>query len=275
MTRQRIEIVDWDDHYEVSQSRRTQLHKWVAIPNKHDGRGYARIAMMKDGPEIFCAWILLVQVASKMPKRGVLADSDGPLSIGDIAVKTRYPESIFQKAVKILSTPNIGWLRVVGHQSERDRSAVGAQSESGRSAVGAQSELHDMTEHDSTEHDNTKTIVPAARVKYDPLNESVPEWLENPWAEFCKHRSEIKSPMTPTAAKALIKKLKVWGEHNAKNAIARSIENGWKGVFPPDMKAKPKSQMTLQEEMQKHRDFALRVARSMGDMPEEKEVSNG
>lgn len=103
-------IKDWDTHYEKAQVRRCKTMSWVAIPNKHDGKGFRRIAKHPDGVSIFGAWVLIVQVASKMPTRGVLADKDGPLTAEDLADKTGFPEKIFEKALKLLSQPRIGWL---------------------------------------------------------------------------------------------------------------------------------------------------------------------
>jgi len=63
----------------------------------------------KDGPEVFAAWILLVQLASRCTTRGVLASSDGrAYEIADISVKTRAPERIFEKAIPLLV--GAGWI---------------------------------------------------------------------------------------------------------------------------------------------------------------------
>lgn len=142
------QIVEWDRDFEVSQTRRTAKtagakHHWVAIPNKHDGKGYLRVASQKNGVQIFAAWCLMVQLASKMPIRGILADEDGPLTLEDMAIKTRMPVSIFEQAVQYLTRPEIGWLRVCDYHSEHTMSALGAHSERSASY---------MTEQNKTEH---------------------------------------------------------------------------------------------------------------------------
>lgn len=143
MSKQLYEIVEWDRDFEISQGRRSKKHEWVAIPNKHDGKGYLRVASQKNGVEIFAAWCLMVQLASKMPVRGVLADEDGPLTLEDMAIKTRMPVAIFEQAAEYLTRPEIGWLRVCDYHSEHTRSTLGAHSERGMSY---------MTEHNMTEH---------------------------------------------------------------------------------------------------------------------------
>jgi hypothetical protein len=84
--------------------------RWVAIPNKHDGKSYRRVTRGEDGAALYGAWCLIVQVASKCPVRGFLADHDGPLDAIDLSDKTCIPESIFQRALEILTSPAIGWL---------------------------------------------------------------------------------------------------------------------------------------------------------------------
>ena len=75
----RYRVRDWDQHFENSRSRDYKKLDWVPLPNKHDGKGYRRLIALENGPALFAAWVLIVQVASKCPQRGVLADEDGPL----------------------------------------------------------------------------------------------------------------------------------------------------------------------------------------------------
>ena len=103
-------IKNWDKDYEKAQTRKVNRAYWVAVPNKHDGRGYRRVARHARNTELFAAWILIVQVASKMPVRGLLVDGDGPLDSQDLADKTGFPSKIFDLAFVVLVEPKIGWL---------------------------------------------------------------------------------------------------------------------------------------------------------------------
>ena len=103
-------IRDWDKHFEIAQSRKADRLTWVAMPNKHDGKSYRRIMRREDGPAIFAAWVLIVEVASKCPIRGVLADDDGPLTAEDLECKTDCPAKVFEDALAYLSSPEIGWI---------------------------------------------------------------------------------------------------------------------------------------------------------------------
>ena len=63
-----------------------------------------------------------------------------------------------------------------------------------------------------------------------------PEWLDLPlWREFKNMRVRIKKPMTPYAEKRALNKLKKIMDEGYFQAdiLNRSIDNGWKGLFPP------------------------------------------
>lgn len=144
------EIVDWEEHFEVAQTKRNRHHKhsWVAMPNKHDGKGYRRLAKRKDFLSVFGAWCLIAEVASKCPKRGLLADSDGPLCTEDIAIKTGASEAEMDAALKVLCSKAIGWMRSV-HYSVHDLTAVRPQSDPDTPT------RQDQTEQYNTEPNNT------------------------------------------------------------------------------------------------------------------------
>lgn len=115
-------IKDWDAHFETAESRKLNKTRWVPMPTKQDGKGYRRIAQHPDGTAIFCAWNLIVQVASKMPTRGLLVDEDGPLDADDLSVKTGFPAAIFTTALEVLTSEKVGWM-VTEAQGKKPRSA--------------------------------------------------------------------------------------------------------------------------------------------------------
>jgi hypothetical protein len=62
-------------------------------------------------------------------------------------------------------------------------------------------------------------------------------WQDNPsfqetLKEFIQHRKEKKQPITELAGKKLANKLSQYSIQQAIDALNRSIENGWTGVFP-------------------------------------------
>lgn len=111
-------VKDWDTFYETCETKKLAQLRWVPVPNKHDGLGYRRIAARADRCELFTAWCLILQVASKGRKeqRGFLRRQDADLTAEDLATITGFPVSIFKKALTFFSSPEMAWLVVDGQQ---------------------------------------------------------------------------------------------------------------------------------------------------------------
>ena len=108
-------VKNWKELYEKAQTRRCKSMSWVAVPNRHDGSGYRRIAEHERNCELYSAWCLILQVASKMPCRGLLAKDGRALTEADLAYMTGFPKEIFTLAFTVLVDGEIGWLeRVTG-----------------------------------------------------------------------------------------------------------------------------------------------------------------
>ncbi len=105
-------IKDWALHYENAESRKIKGARWIPIPNKHDGKGFRRLTRLGRKVEIFCAWTLILQVASKCPVRGTLGDENGPLTALDLEDMTGFPEEIFTLAFEALTSEKIGWIEI-------------------------------------------------------------------------------------------------------------------------------------------------------------------
>lgn len=102
-------VTGWNKHYENNRSRKVINLAWVPVPNHHDGERYTAIWHEKNGAELFAAWILILQVASKCHPRGSLVRSNGqPHTALSLAVKTRARSDIFESALNYYS--NNGWL---------------------------------------------------------------------------------------------------------------------------------------------------------------------
>ena len=106
-------VRDFEKHFVKADMRKSRRWQWVAVPVKHDSRGYCRLAAHPRAPEIYCAFQLILQVSCRMPEPGVLANEDGPLDATDLAMMTRFPVDIFVDAFDALSHPKIGWLYAV------------------------------------------------------------------------------------------------------------------------------------------------------------------
>ncbi len=116
-------INQWDKLFETAETKRLKKMSWVPVPNKHDGLGYRTLVSARNGFQTYAAWILILQVASKCPVRGLLTDSSGrPLSPADLEFKTGVPKHVFESAMTPLC--EVGWLEeVIGaHEAFSDKS---------------------------------------------------------------------------------------------------------------------------------------------------------
>lgn len=78
-----------------------------------------------------------------------------------------------------------------------------------------------------------QVTAPQKKTGFDPLSVELPPNIPpDLWADFVKHRSELRKKLTPTATTALLKKLRSFGPA-APQALQNSVENGWQGVFLP------------------------------------------
>lgn len=103
-------IHKWGELFENNRSRTVVNLGWVSVPNRHDGENYTKIVTYKDGAEIFAAWNLMIQVASKCHPRGFLIkDSGEPHTALSLSIKTRAPVSWFENAFSFL-TEQTDWL---------------------------------------------------------------------------------------------------------------------------------------------------------------------
>jgi hypothetical protein len=132
-------VRDWHRVYEKSDAQRTKPDPdghdkplpWVAIPTKHDGAGYKRLMRESarekprwDSMRIHSAFILIVQVAAKMPERGLLRAHDGqPIGPAEMSDKTDGCASVFSESFEVLSNPEFGikWIEVSEDTSEYPR----------------------------------------------------------------------------------------------------------------------------------------------------------
>ena len=228
-------IKDWDSLFEIGASRKLKKLGWVAIPNGHDSSAFCRMMARKDGPEIFAAWILIVQLASRCDTRGILASSDGrPYCPIEIATKSRGPERIFTLALPYLC--QIGWMN--SEPSLADSPNALADSPNALAESPKIRHIHNITLHNKT----LQTPNPLKGVSF-PEN-LISDKFKKAWKEWVAHRVEIKKPLKPTQVTKQLKRLSELGEAGAIEALEHTIENGWQGIRRPgqeETNGKPKA----------------------------------
>lgn len=219
-------IKDWDRNFENSESRKIKSLGWVPFPNKHDSAHFRRVAALKNAPEIFSAWVLIVQVASKMPTRGRLENSSGPLTPEDLALMTGFPERIFRSAFEELQKPGIQWI----FANLPERPDVLGESPSASGSVGTEGKGTEgnRTEWNGIEGKGTEK----GFARLDPWflsHEFVSAW--DGWEEM---RKASKSKPTDQARKLAFEKLKSLALDDMDLAIKiinASIESNWKSFY--------------------------------------------
>lgn len=205
-------IRDWDINFENHESRKLRVTRWVPVPNKHDGKTFSRIASHPRAVEIWCAWSLIIEVASKMPTRGVLYDSDGPLDAEDLASKTRFPPAIFEVALETLAEPKYGWIESYEGPPKVDDPAPPPPTPPAPRVRHGQTMLIDTGDLPFDSHD-----------------------FKVEWADYLALRKEKKSKLTPTSQKRLFRQFVEWGEARTIAAMRWSIPKGWLGIFEPHL----------------------------------------
>lgn len=105
-------IANWDRLYENSETRKIKRLSWVPTRNKHDGLGFRLMVRDPRKVELFCAWNLILQIASKGEgkERGTLVRDGLPLSPDDLGMMTGYPPGIFKHGLEFFSNPKVAWL---------------------------------------------------------------------------------------------------------------------------------------------------------------------
>ena len=238
----------WDSQFENSQSRKCKLLAWVPIPNKHDGKSYRRLIQMSNGPALYATWVLILEVASKCPARGILADEDGPLDADDLAAKTGCSVELFSEAFDVLTSPQIRWLEA--EEVASTGSAVGACSQSAPSTLPlhpVETGLNRTEWKEQKGKEQKKDAADAAGVSPKPKRRKarkpepvvIPKELDtsearNALEEFREHRRQQRKPLTPIGEKKLLLEWASKGAARFVTAVDHSIANGWQGLFEPN-----------------------------------------
>ena len=108
-------VRDWADVFETSETRKYRQLRRVSVPNKHEGKGWKRLCGLPLAPALLGTFVVIVELASKAPARGYLADEDGPWTTEDMADMSGLTPYVsdFDRALSELSTDRIDWLEKI------------------------------------------------------------------------------------------------------------------------------------------------------------------
>ena len=151
-------ISRWDETFEVSQSKRCEVMKWIALPYNPSSYGFCALMERPDGPEIYGIFCMLALEASQSRTRGELTrgSRETPHDARSLSVKLRVKENKIQAALQVLSSEEIGWIEGEVLPEDEEQSLPGFDSERTPSPDdGTAPTVQDSTEEDSTEQDKT------------------------------------------------------------------------------------------------------------------------
>jgi len=216
-------IKNWDAVFENNRSRTVERLSWVAIPNRHDGENYSALITSKDGSELFAAWCLIVQVASKCQPRGTLLKGDGrPHDASSLSLKTRAPEKWFDKCLSYLES-NTDWL---------DIQDIAGDCQVGDSQMPEDWQAGDEEGRDGKEGKNgtethPRTVVFPSELDSDSFKET---WME--WQAYRKQRGNSPKNWEIMFQRQL-EFLKQFGPAQAITSLKSSMMNNYIGLFDP------------------------------------------
>lgn len=85
------------------------------------------------------------------------------------------------------------------------------------------------TPSSSSSSSDKKKAAPAFSLPFES------ELFTEAWANFEKHRFEIRKPLKPTSRKLALQELAAMGERRAIMAIRHTVAKGWQGIREPDI----------------------------------------
>lgn len=240
-------IANWNTVYESHETRKLECLRYVYLPNKHDGLGFRRVSAQRNACELFAAWILLVEIASKGRKgqRGILSRDGVPLDPTECALMTGFPADAFKRAFSFFVQPQMGWLEAeeIETPNEMLPGFIGNLPESPADLPLSPGNLPPSP---ADLPQTSPGIEGIERKKEGKRGAASPillpfesEEFRSAWTDWKRHRTEIRAPLKETSEKQTLSALERIGEKRAIAMIRFTIFKGWRGLREPsgeDMK---------------------------------------
>lgn len=177
-------ISNWEETFEVSQSKRCEVMKWIALPYNPSSYGFCALMERPDGPEIYGIFCVLALEASQSRTRGELTrgSREIPHDARSLSVKLRVKEAKLKTAIQVLSSDEIGWIEAEIIPEEQDQSLPGFDSEVTPSRVDTSVPTEqNRTEQDETEQDETEQ---------DPTSKEVESVMPAGWKSMSQEKAK-------------------------------------------------------------------------------------
>lgn len=109
-------IMDWEGTFLKADLRKTKAWTWIGLPFLIDTPAYRRVVVRENGPALCWVYVAVLQIAARMPEKGLLRDERGELDANDIAAMAGLPVALVNEFLKVASGPKVRWI-------EKDKSA--------------------------------------------------------------------------------------------------------------------------------------------------------
>ncbi len=235
----KIQVLEWDRHFENNKSRERDKCSFVCVPNKQHGVGLTHILSQPDGAAIYGVWCLLIGFLSrqKKPRDGHLTDTGGALGRHltgtELAVLWRRSELEIARAFEVFCFPNVGWaidLDKVPAECPLSAHVVPVECPSGAPE-------EKRIEEKGTEYNKPLRGGGSTDKKGEKFDACIlPPELETPdfrqaWSDWQAYRREIKKPLRNMSLAQQLRDFSALGADRAIQQIRQSIKNGWQGLF--------------------------------------------
>lgn len=118
-----LAVTNWNAQFENNRTREMKRMAWVPVPNKHDGLGFTELIDHDEGMAHLGAWLIVLQIASKCPQRGLLIDDrNRPIDCRMMARVSRGEKAVFESAIPRLV--DIGWLSYIEIDEKSEASEI-------------------------------------------------------------------------------------------------------------------------------------------------------
>lgn len=238
-------ITEWSENYENHETRKRKTLFWVLVPNGHDSLGFCEIMENPNGMEIFGAWILILQVASRCQTRGILTNNRGkPYTAQDIAKKTRSDPLKIAAAMKTLVA--VGWISADEAGESADTPASHADTPA---SVGKVDAATSGTKKERKRREENLSPSPSGfpQETNEEGGEEIPSGYSpefvKVWRQWERYHAEQGRPLIGERRQAQLAELGTMGEAAAIKSVLHAIMRGWQSPAKANQgpKAKPES----------------------------------
>jgi hypothetical protein len=177
-------ISNWEETFEVSQSKRCEVMKWIALPYNPSSYGFCALMERPDGPEVYGIFCMLALEASQSRTRGELTrgSRETPHDARTLSVKLRVKEAKLKAAIQVLSSEEVGWIEAEVIPEEEDQSLPGFDSERTPSRLDTSAPtVQDGTVQDGTGQDETEQ---------DPTSKEVEGVMPAGWKSMSQEKAK-------------------------------------------------------------------------------------